>query len=88
MTEDQIECMPIAELYELTVTVADGLTSPMAAYNARRAYLPLEFKRVEGSECWIARAHLAPKQFAERIAGRLALVDGVITRLKRMEVSK
>ena len=76
--DNQLECSPIADHYELMVTAS----SHLAVHNARRVYSVLEFKRNESGAGWIARAHLAPKGFAERIAGRLALVDGIVIRLK------
>ena len=73
---NQLECSPIWHHCELTVRASNRL----AAINAQRVYVCLEFKQVDGE--WIARAYLAPKKFAERIAGKLSLADGITTRLK------
>jgi len=78
---DQISCSPIASHYELTVIALNRL----ATYNARRVYVCLEFELVESSDKWIARAYLAPKEFAERIAGKLAGLDGIVTRLREIK---
>jgi len=78
MSEDEIECTPVAELYELRIIAAD----PLAASNAGRVYSPLKFTRIQPTMTWEAIANLAPKAFAERIAGKLAMIDGIRLKLE------